>query len=219
MTASSWSVVVPVKRLDDAKSRLGLPPDDRAALALAMAIDTLSAALAAEHVGRVVIVSGEARLRASIREDERLTWLDDPGTGLDAAIARGRDALVESVAGPSAILLGDLPALRPAELDAALTSASEQVRGVVPDSAGSGTTLLTALRPEDLRPHFGPGSRLAHEAAGHVVLDAAGPGLRRDVDTADDLEAAIRLGVGRASVDALAILRERSRASLPGRGV
>lgn len=219
MTASSWSVVVPVKRLDDAKSRLGLPPDDRAALALAMAVDTLGAVLAAERVARVVVVSGEGRLRAAMRPDERLTWLDDPGAGLDAAIARGRDALVASGAGPAAILLGDLPALRPAELDAALASASEQVRGMVPDAEGVGTTMLTALRAEDLRPHFGLGSRLAHEAAGHVVLDAAGPGLRRDVDTAADLEAAIRLGVGRASAEAIAGLGAESRELLPGRGV
>lgn len=211
MSEVRWSLVVPVKRLGAAKSRLDLPPEARATLALAMAVDTLEAVLAAQQVGRLVVVSGEDLLRSALgaghRPDERLTWVDDPGSGLGAAIERGREVLVAVRSGPSAILLGDLPALRPAELDEALSAATSHQRAMVPDAEGVGTTLLTALDAEDLRPHFGSGSRLAHERAGHVVLDRAWPTLRRDVDTAADLEAAILLGVGRATADATADLR------------
>ena len=199
-----WSLVVPIKRLEQAKSRLTLPADARASLALAMALDTLGAVLGAGRVARLVIVTSEAQVRAALDGTPRVRWLDDPGTGLGGAIARGQDHLSAIATGPSAILLGDLPALRSAELDEALAAAQEHQRAMVPDAEGTGTTLLTAVRAQDLRPRFGPGSRAAHESAGHLVLDRAGPGLRHDVDTAADLAAAIRLGVGEATAGVLA---------------
>ncbi len=209
MDAGPWAIVVPVKRLGEAKSRLALPPDARAALALAMAVDTLGTVLATSGVARLVVVTGQHEVRAALGADPRLRWLPDPGTGLGGAIELGRAALVAEGWGPSAVLLGDLPALRPAELAAALGLAGAHARAMVPDAEGLGTSLLTALRAEDLRPQFGPGSRSAHEAAGHRVLDGAGEGLRRDVDTAADLERAIRLGVGAATAAALAGLTVR----------
>jgi len=45
-----WTVLVPVKRLQLAKSRLPLPATTRAALMAAMAADTVAAALAAPGV-------------------------------------------------------------------------------------------------------------------------------------------------------------------------
>jgi len=55
-----WTVLVPVKRLQLAKSRLPLPATTRAALMAAMAADTVAAALAAPGVARVAVVTGEA---------------------------------------------------------------------------------------------------------------------------------------------------------------
>jgi 2-phospho-L-lactate guanylyltransferase len=55
-----WSVVVPVKRLGVAKTRLyapGRPLPDHQALVLALATDTVAAALAAAPVQRVVVVT------------------------------------------------------------------------------------------------------------------------------------------------------------------
>src|SRR5579884_600924 len=54
-----WSIVLPVKRLAAAKSRLDLAAADRSRLAGAMAADTVAAALAAPSVGRVVVVSDD----------------------------------------------------------------------------------------------------------------------------------------------------------------
>jgi 2-phospho-L-lactate guanylyltransferase len=67
--------------------------------------------------------------------------------------------------------------------------------------------LLTAAPLAALRPQFGPGSHAAHVGAGAVDLTAAlggcVTGLRRDVDTLQDLTAARRLGVGPATADVL----------------
>lgn len=198
---TSWTVVVPVKDLGSAKSRLDAPSGRaRAELALAFARDTLAAVLASARVAGVVLVTSEPRMVEVVPDGVRV--VPDPGRGLVAALSAGAGA-VEG--GPVALLLGDLPALRPGELDAALTAAADHERAMVPDAEGTGTTLLTAARADLVRPAFGPGSRAAHEGAGHRILEA-GPGLRRDVDTADDLAAAVRLGVGPATAAALAAL-------------
>ncbi len=69
---------------------------------------------------------------------------------------------------------------------------------MVADAAGTGTTLLTAAPDVPLRPAFGGGSFQRHVSAGaHAVTGVALAGLRRDVDTAADLDDACRLGVGR----------------------
>ncbi len=79
----------------------------------------------------------------------------------------------------------------------ALTAASGFSQAFVPDAAGSGTTLYTALPGAPFQPRFGPGSRLRHREAGAVELDLPGiAGLRRDVDTLDDLCLAARIGLG-----------------------
>ena len=55
-----------------------------------------------------------------------------------------------------------------------------------------------------LEPRFGGGSAARHRASGAVPLDGAWPSLRRDVDTAADLAAALHLGVGAHTRAALA---------------
>ena len=61
MSASrvAWAIVVPVKRLAVAKSRLLVAPTVRAELALAMALDSVAAALACPLVSTVVAVSDD----------------------------------------------------------------------------------------------------------------------------------------------------------------
>ncbi|WP_426510587.1 hypothetical protein ACPPVO_07890 [Dactylosporangium sp. McL0621] len=94
-------------------------------------------------------------------------------------------------------LTADLPAMRPEDLEAALVAAARAGRrAFVPDLEGTGTVLLAAPAGEALAPQFGPGSAAAHLRSGAVRLDGAWPSLRRDVDTAADLDAAARLGLG-----------------------
>jgi 2-phospho-L-lactate guanylyltransferase len=94
-------------------------------------------------------------------------------------------------------LTADLPAMRPEDLESALVAAARTGRrAFVPDLEGTGTVLLAAPAGQSLTPHFGPGSAAAHLRSGAVRLDGAWPSLRRDVDTAADLDAAARLGLG-----------------------
>ena len=194
----SWSLVVPVKVLARAKTRLAaLAGPDRPALALAMAADTVAAALGCPEVGRVVVVTGDPQAAQVLAGLGAVIVPERPGRGLNRALRQGA-AHSASHWPRSGIggLAADLPALRPAELSTALRAAARWPQAFVPDSDGSGTTLY-AVRPGiAFRPRFGPGSAARHRAAGAVELTRPGlAGLRRDVDEAD-LRGARELGLG-----------------------
>lgn len=194
-----WFLVVPVKRLEVAKTRLG-PPYERARpeLALAFALDTSVAALASPLVASVVAVTDDpaaARALAAVGAD---VVPDEPDAGLNPALAHGATvaARTRPACGAGA-LSADLPALRPLELTAALRRAAAHAAGFVRDADGRGTTLVTALAPAQLRPLFGPDSARRHAATGHREITGGDLGsLRRDVDTAADLAAARDMGLG-----------------------
>ncbi len=198
--ASSWGVVVPVKRLDLAKSRLASYGDARRrALALAFAADVVVAAL---QVATVLVVTDDPLAAHALADLGALVVPDDPDAGLNPALAHGAALLREHhpLLGV-ATLSADLPALRAADLAAVLHRVPQGMRGFVTDIAGTGTTLLAAATGAELLPAFGLDSRAAHLASGAFELVAA-DGLRRDVDTPDDLAAAAALGLGPHSVDA-----------------
>ena len=220
----SWTVLLPVKVLARAKSRLAvLAGDRRRELALAFASDTVTAALACPEVARVLVVTSDpvagrllAGLGAVIVADEPADRSATRGAAAAAAAAPSvigelgvQDALNAALRHGAAVaarrwpgtglaaLTADLPALSPAELATALRAASPASAAFVPDAAGVGTTLYAVPPGGEFRPLFGGASRARHAAAGAVEL-AAGDltGLRRDVDTPDDLRAALALGVG-----------------------
>jgi 2-phospho-L-lactate guanylyltransferase len=194
MREARWTIIIPVKQLAVAKSRLrDAPADD--ALVLAVALDTVAAARDAAAVGRVLVVTSDATVADAVSKLGAEVVADSPNAGLNPAIALGAARAGSAV--PRAALLADVPALRGAELSAALrTAGGTPGRAYVADHAGTGTTLLTAPPGMPLDPRFGPGSAAAHAASGATALDGDWPSLRLDVDTAADLAAASRLGLG-----------------------
>lgn len=209
-TPLTWSVVIPVKVLTIAKSRLaGLGDADRRALALAMAADTVAAAVACPLVGAVVVVSDDPAVAAEVAPLGAVAVADAPsgsvngagvnGGGLNRALTAGAEhAAKQRPDHGVAALLADLPALSPGELTSALTAAATVAQGFVADAVGSGTTLYTARPESPFLPRFGPRSRSRHRRAGAVELSPEGiDGLRQDVDTLADLRAAAVIGLGR----------------------
>jgi 2-phospho-L-lactate/phosphoenolpyruvate guanylyltransferase len=193
----AWGLVVPVKRLDLAKTRLFPYGDEmRRALALAFAQDVVAAALACPMVARVLVVTDDPVACAVLSGLGARVTGDEPGAGLNPALAHGAGLL--RAADPRAgvaMLSADLPALRVGDLTAVLGLVPAAGRGFVADLQGEGTTLLAAGPGVALSPSYGTGSRARHAASGAVELPA-GDGLRLDVDTPDDLAAALSLGVG-----------------------
>ena len=195
-----WSVLLPVKVLAQAKSRLAdLAGPRRAELALALACDTVTAVLGCEAAARAVVVTDDPVAQATLGDLGALVIPDEPRDGLNAALRHG--AAVAAARWPgcgTAALSADLPALRPAELARALNAAASWPTAFVADAAGDGTTLYTAAPGAAFRPAFGLASRARHTADGAAELDLTQvPGLRRDVDTPADLRGAAALGLGR----------------------
>ena len=194
---ASWGVVVPVKRLDVAKSRLAAYGDaSRRRLALAFAQDVVVAALECPLVAEVLVVTDDADAAAALAALGARIAPDDPDDGLNPALAHGADLLRAASPGLGVVTVSsDLPSLHPADLTAVLTPLSAGERAFVADATGHGTTLLAAAAPAALGPAYGPGSAERHRTSGARALDAPA-GLRRDVDTPADLRAALALGVG-----------------------
>jgi 2-phospho-L-lactate guanylyltransferase len=202
-----WSLVIPVKVLALAKSRLtGLTAPARAELALAMAADTVAAACAAAD--SVIVVTDDLRARAELSGLGAVVVPDQPGDGLNAALRYGAAQADERWPGRGrAGLAADLPAAGAAELALALAAAARSGQAFVPDAEGTGTTLYAAAPGVAFWPRFGPASRAAHLSAGATELRIPGlDGLRRDVDTLDDLRDAARIGLGPRTAAAAGLL-------------
>ena len=200
-----WAIVVPVKRLAVAKTRLAELDEVRADFALAMALDTVAAARGCPAVAHVVVVTDEPAAAEAVTSMGALVVADTPDAGLNPTLRHGAlAAAATSGAAAVAALSADLPALRPADLDGVLRAAAAHPSCIVADADETGTTLLTALDANGFSPRFGAASRQAHVDDGaHDLTAGAAASLRRDVDTLDDLREAVQLGVGPATAAAL----------------
>ncbi|MFD0369316.1 2-phospho-L-lactate guanylyltransferase [Streptomyces sp. NPDC059071] len=198
--ADGWSLVVPLKPLALAKSRLGAAVGAglRPRLALAFAEDTVAAALTCPAVRDVAVVTDDPAAGAALGALGARIVADVPGTGLNGALAHGARAVRAVRPGARvAALNADLPALRPAELARVLAVAGQFRRAFLADAAEIGTTFLSAGPGVELEPAFGGASRRRHLSSGAVEIRLAGvDSVRRDVDTGEDLAAAVALGVG-----------------------
>ncbi|MEU7102401.1 2-phospho-L-lactate guanylyltransferase [Streptomyces longwoodensis] len=205
-----WTLVIPLKPLAQAKSRLADTASEglRPGLALAFAQDTVGAALASPAVRDVVVVTDDALAGRELAALGARIVPDAPRAGLNAALAHAADAA--RAVDPRCALAAvnaDLPALRPHELARVLDAAAEFPRAFLADAAGIGTTVLTAVPGRELLPAFGVDSRARHRASGARELGLPGVvSVRQDVDTGEDLRAALALGVGPRTAAAAARL-------------
>jgi 2-phospho-L-lactate guanylyltransferase len=93
MTDKAWSVLIPVKVLAEAKSRLaslaGLTGPRRAELALALASDTVTAVLGSDAVARVIVITDDPAAAAALAALGALVVPDEPRAGLNPALRHG----------------------------------------------------------------------------------------------------------------------------------
>ncbi len=201
-------LIIAVKRLDTAKSRLAALFGARAReqVVLAMLVDTVTAARAVPGVQSVTVVTPDRSVAATVRglgatvvADPTPVGHPDPLNNAILAACGSVSALTPNIV----VLQGDLPALRTDELSDALASAAGHSRSFVADRQGTGTAALFAFGvPPD--PRFGADSARRHRESGAVELTGRWPGLRCDIDTPADLAEARTLGIGTATAAALA---------------
>ncbi len=183
------AIALPVKHLDDAKSRLAslLSPLERGALVLAMLEDVIDATLAMPGWQTWVISPDEAVLEVAARRGALPMTEDRPP--LSAAIhqveeeaeARGLESL--------AVLLPDTPFVTPFALTRALHTLGPAV--IAPSVDEIGTNMVLRRPPTSITSHFGPDSYRRHlQAAAEAdvpvaVVESAELGF--DLDLPEDI--------------------------------
>lgn len=209
LPSAGWTLIVPVKSTSRGKSRIDVDPQLRQRIARALALDTVAAAAAAAAVTQVVVVADEQADGAELATIAGVRVQLTATRSLNAAIADG----VGGASGMVAVLPADLPGVTAAELDAVLQQAASMLvdddrhsMAVIADRQGVGTTLLAALEPAELRPHYGPQSFRRHQDAGARALDvAADSWIRRDIDTLADLATITTGRTGELAAQALGL--------------
>jgi 2-phospho-L-lactate/phosphoenolpyruvate guanylyltransferase len=189
-----WRVLIPVKALAEAKTRIDLDPQTRAYLALAMCRDVVAAVISAPNVDQVQVISTDPRVAAAVRPLGADLWAMPVGVrGLNEELATALAGL-PAYRGV-AMLMADLPCLT-SDLVAEILDAAPLTRAsFVSDLADQGTTML--LHPPGIRvaPRFGHRSAIAHgDIATRLSGERSWVGARRDVDTMDDLASVAQLG-------------------------
>jgi 2-phospho-L-lactate guanylyltransferase len=184
------SVVVLAKHSEGAKSRLQLPREEARQVALALAAATVRTALAANTVGAVLVVTGDPAVAVDALEAGADVVLEACPLGMNRAADLGRRrALAALPDAPVAILVADLPYLRPSDIDIAVKAFHEhRIPIYVADRQGSGTTFLIHGPHQDPEFGFGPHSALIHRRLGYHEAVTAPRGLRADLDTPADLD-------------------------------
>jgi 2-phospho-L-lactate guanylyltransferase len=185
-----WVVLVPMKRLFLAKSRLDCPlPAHRPDVARAMVETVVATAVDVPSVRQVVVVTDEPWHHGAAP----VVVVPDGGRqDLNGALSRAAEYVARRWPHSAiAAVPGDVAAVTVHELAAGLSVASAHRRSVVADHAGTGTVLLTCRSGVALDPRFGHDSLSAHVRSGAVDVTAQldAPLLRRDLDTADDVAA------------------------------
>lgn len=184
-------MLVPLKRLEEAKSRLRslLPGPERAALMRAMLDHVLEAVRAAERPSAVTLVSSDPAAFALARRFGIACW-NDRGLPWNEALAAAMGSVVREPV--VAVVSADLPLASAGDVDELAGLVPE--RGIVIARALDGGTNAVAMRPPGVSPTcFGtPKSAARHAAlAGARGLRAAildRPGLAFDLDTPEDAE-------------------------------
>lgn len=214
-----WTVVVPVKSLARAKSRLGstLSPEQRRALVVAMATDVVTACLECPSIAVVRVVSADPDV-AALAADLGAEFVTETGhltAGCPAATSQSdplnaalADALT-GLTGAVAVVAADLPELDSRILTRILDSASQHRHSVVVDHRGEGTTMAMWTAGTDRVCLFGPGSAANFLRQGAVTLSVdehSGGAASRDVDVPSDV---IRLAGRQVGVATAKTLREQ----------
>ncbi|CAG0964339.1 2-phospho-L-lactate guanylyltransferase [Myxococcaceae bacterium] len=212
------AALVPVKRLEQSKSRLrpGLAPDTLRELTLAMLADVVDALRAAPEIGTVAVVTEDPKVasaassfgaRPLLRSDE----------GLNASLDGAREVLSREGATALLVVLGDVPGLSATDVRAICEAgAALGPRGaVLVPARDGGTAALLRTPPDVLESRFGPESAARHrdEATRNGVpfRELASAALAIDLDRPEDVEAFLA-GPG-AGPRTRAVLGVRDRAA------
>jgi 2-phospho-L-lactate guanylyltransferase len=192
-------ILVPIKNTSGAKQRLAsiLAQDSRTRLAQAMLHDVLSTLHDWKHRASVGIVTSDA-YATQLATEYKFEIIPDPeNPGETGAIEIATQICVERGEDSTLVIPGDIPLIKPWELEEIYKQAPAEGTVLVPAGDGRGTN-AAFRRPANLFPlRFGNDSFKPHHAAAQatgqpcVILNL--PGIAVDIDNPEDLHQLIAL--------------------------
>jgi len=214
---TTWAVI-PVKRLDDAKSSLSaaLTPKQRRGLVLNMLADVLNAIRNARSVAGTIVVSPDEEVLRSARASRTL-GIPEPNVGLNKALELAIEHAVAKGATSILILPSDLPLLMPADVENIIAMASSHRDIVIAPSKDNGTNALFLRPPDVMDLRFGGESFPSHVAGARTA--GVRPHIYRsitvatDIDDTADLPSVEAHGLGTLTRDFLLSLRYQAKNS------
>jgi len=197
--------LVPVKVLTQAKERLSplLSPKQRQSLAMAMLDDVLSALEQVSALERIALVTRDS-YAASLGAQRGFEVIDEGARqGLTEAVETATHVCLERGASSMAVVPGDIPLLRPADVDSVIEHGTRHDVVIVPSWDSRGTNTILLRPPDVLRLRFGPWSFFPHvkqaKQAGLSYKVLRLPRVALDVDTPNDLGRVVPQAMGTRS--------------------
>ncbi len=186
-------VIIPVKRLDNAKSRLSslLTDDERKQFCIKMLEDVLRTVKSTRRIHEVVVVSRDpAVLR--IAETFGMAYFKEGKTGLNEAVSEAIGWCVERGATSVLVLPADIPLVTPTDLNRMLSLGEKASMVIFPSRSGKGTNALLLTPPNASPTFYGPSSFQRHvqEALKRKISlrRLRSPRIALDIDTIEDLK-------------------------------
>ncbi len=187
--------LLPVKKLEDSKSRLLTSLDDatRQALTLAMFQDVVDALAATPGIDRIAVTTPDETV-AECARGAGVEVLLRPEPGLNAALEDGIERLVPGRDEDVLFVLGDVAGALAEDFARLLAAATEIPRGVFLAPSADGGSSAVLHRPAGVIPCcFGRESAKRHReaaaAAGVAYHEIELASLAIDLDAPEDLEA------------------------------
>lgn len=185
-------VIIPAKRLDNAKSRLSsiFTDDERKHFCLKMLEDVLRTVKSTKRPHETVVVSQDPMV-SKIAKNFEAAYLKERKIGLNKAVSEGINWCVEMGAASVLVLPADVPLVMPRDLDRILVLGKKASMVISSSRNGKGTNALF-LTPPNVSPTFyGPHSFQRHiKEAKKLKISCrryGSPRLALDIDTIEDL--------------------------------
>lgn len=158
-------VVIPVKRLSEAKMRVAktLTPTERSGLVLSMFRDVLEAVTQASAVGNVLVISEDDAVLERAHQFKAETLREKTPRGLNSAVKQATDWCITNDAEGVLILPADIPLITSADVTEITSLAKQEPMVVItPSKKEEGTNALLRRPPHIIPTHYGLNSFHSH---------------------------------------------------------
>ena len=156
-------VIIPVKKLENAKSRLSpfLTQSERKQFCLKMLEDILKTVKSTKRIDQIVVVSDDPEM-FHIAKNFEATYLRETKIGLNEAVSEAIGWCTEKEVTSALVLPADIPLVTPMDLNRMLALRKNASIVISPSRSGKGTNALLLTPPNACQTFYGPYSFQRH---------------------------------------------------------